>query len=76
MINDRENGVLVAVGDTQAIADAIEMVATDAELQQTLSENAKRHAVSAFDIRVMLDAYEQVYDGLIAARNERSVANL
>ena len=74
LITDRQNGLLVGVEDIQAIADAIEMVAADRDLQKTLSENAKKHAISAFDIQVMLDAYEQVYNRLITARDEKPVS--
>lgn len=61
LITDRENGVLVNVGNPQAIADGIEMVTADAKLRKTISQNARKHAISTFDIQVMLDAYEQVY---------------
>jgi len=65
LITDRENGVLVEVGDPQAIADGIEMVASDSDLQKTLSENARKYAMSTFDIQIMLDAYAQVYEDSI-----------
>ncbi len=61
LITDRENGWLVEVGDPQAIADAIEIVAVDPVLQDDLSEKARKHAIQTFDIQVMLKAYEQVY---------------
>lgn len=67
LITDQENGVLVKVANPQAIADAIERVATDPVLQKTLSENARKHAVSTFGIQVMLDAYEKVYNRLTTA---------
>ena len=67
LITNRVNGVLVDVGVPQAIADGIELVAADPALQKTLSSNAKKHAVSTFDIQVMLDAYQQVYDGLLSS---------
>ena len=70
LITDRENGILVDVEDPQAIADAIEMVVADTSLQKTLSENARKHAVSAFDIQVMLDAYEQVYKRLMSTEGK------
>jgi len=61
LITDRESGWLVEVGNPQAIADAIEIVAADPDLQYKLSENARKHAIATFDIQVMLKAYEQVY---------------
>lgn len=69
LITDRKNGVLVEVGNPRVLADAIEMVAADPDLQKTLSENANKHAVSTFDIQVMLDAYEQVYKSLFVAED-------
>ena len=61
LISDKKNGVLIDVGNPQVIADGIEMVIADSDLRKTISQNAKKHAISTFDIRVMLDAYEQVY---------------
>ena len=65
LITERENGLLVDVSVPQAIAAGVEMVVADPVLQQKLSENARKHAVSKFDIQVMLDAYEQVYSRFI-----------
>jgi glycosyltransferase involved in cell wall biosynthesis len=62
LITDRENGVLIEVGSPQAIADGIEMVTADNGLRTRMSQNAKKYAISTFDIQVMLDAYEQVYN--------------
>jgi len=69
LITDQKNGVLVEVAKPQAIADALKKVATDTGLQKTLSENARKHAVSNYDIQVMLDAYERVYNRLIVAED-------
>jgi len=66
LITDRENGWLVEVGNPKAIADAIEMVAADPGLKNKLSEKARKYAMEVFDIQVMLNAYEQVYDCIIA----------
>ena len=62
LITDQENGVLVDVGSPHAIADGIEMLTADPDLRKTISQNARKHAISTFDIQVMLDAYEQVYN--------------
>ncbi len=69
LITDRGNGLLVEISNPQAIADAIEKVAADAGLQKTLSENARKHALSTFDIQVMLNAYEHIYDHLMATED-------
>ena len=65
LITNGENGVLVEIGRPEAIAEAIEKVASDSDLQEKLSENARKHAVSTFDIQVMLAAYTQIYDRLM-----------
>lgn len=70
LVTDRESGLLVEIGDPQAIADGIEMVAASSDLQKTMPENARRHAISTFDIQVMLDAYEQVYNCLITSEDK------
>ena len=41
LITDMENGVLIEVGNPQAIANGIEMVSADPDLQKSLSENAR-----------------------------------
>ena len=64
LITDRENGVLVNIGDPYAITDGIEMVMADAGLRKVMSQNARKHAISTFDIQVMLGAYRSVYDCL------------
>ena len=69
LITDGENGVLTAVGDPDAIAKALETVASDTELQHKMAQNAKNHAVETFDIKVMLDAYERVYDRFLGISN-------
>jgi glycosyltransferase involved in cell wall biosynthesis len=72
LITDEKNGLLVEVGRPEVIADAIEKVATDPGLQEKLSENARKHAVSTFDIQVMLNAYGQVYDRLLVMEDRKS----
>ena len=66
LIRDRENGWLVEVGNPGAIADAIESLAADTRLQAALGEQARRHAVETYDMKVMLEAYEDIYDRLLA----------
>ncbi len=66
LISDRDSGWLVEVGNPQALADAIETVAADAGLRARLGENASRHAMATFDIGVMLGAYRQEYERLLA----------
>jgi glycosyltransferase involved in cell wall biosynthesis len=67
LITDRENGWLVDVGNPEAIAGAIERVAADDDLRSSLSAHARAHAISTFDLGVMLDAYGDIYDRLLTA---------
>lgn len=66
LIRDRENGWLVEVGNPDAIADAIDSLARDTRLQTALGEQAGKHVVETYDIKVMLEAYEDIYDRLLA----------
>lgn len=44
LINDGENGILVPVGDTYALADAMRKLLADEGLAQKISENALKLA--------------------------------
>ena len=66
LVTDRENGWLVKVGNPGAIADAVDLLASDPELRATLAENARKHAVETYDIGVMLNAYEEIYQNITA----------
>ena len=65
LIRDEKNGRLVEPGSPQAIAEAIESLATDSALRTALAEQAVRDAVSKFDVDVMFDAYQGIYDRLL-----------
>lgn len=64
LLTDQVNGQLVEVGNSKALADAIKILAADPKMRNTLSERARKHAEDTFDISVMLNAYEQIYDQL------------
>jgi glycosyltransferase involved in cell wall biosynthesis len=68
LVSDRENGWLVEVGNPRAIADAIQQVAGDPGLRARLAENARQYAIETFDISVMLQAYQTLYEQLINNR--------
>ena len=65
LITDRENGWLVEVGKPGAIADAIDSVMAEPEVQRKLADNAHNYATRTFDIKVMQDAYTELYASLI-----------
>jgi glycosyltransferase involved in cell wall biosynthesis len=64
LVSDGENGLLVDIGDSAAIAEALDGLAADTGLQATLSQQARQHVIETFDLSVMLAAYQQVYDAL------------
>lgn len=64
LITDGENGVLADIGDSRAIADALEILTADSGLQETLSHQARKYAIETFDLSVMLAEYEKIYDML------------
>ena len=69
LITHQENGWLVEVGDPHAIAKAIETVAPDHGLCNALGESARKYAINTFDIQVMLNAYQQLYERSIKTGN-------
>jgi glycosyltransferase involved in cell wall biosynthesis len=66
LLTEGESGLLVDVGNPDAIAQTIEKLSTDTELQLKLAKNAKAYAVETYDIQVMLDAYKLLYDNFIS----------
>lgn len=64
LITDGENGVLADIGDSRAIADALDRLAADTGLQETLAHQARNYAIETFDLSVMLAEYEKIYDTL------------
>ncbi len=68
LITHRENGMLTEVGNPAAIAEAIEMLASDPELQIKIARKAKTHAIETYDIQVMLGAYARLYDRFLDRR--------
>jgi len=64
LVSDGENGLLVEIGNSRAIADALDLLAADTGLQETLAQQAREYAIETFDLSTMLAEYEKVYDVL------------
>jgi glycosyltransferase involved in cell wall biosynthesis len=64
LVSDRENGLLVDIGNSRAIADTLESLADNTGLQATLAQQARKHVIQTFDLSIMLAEYEKVYDVL------------
>lgn len=62
------NGLLVPVGDTTALADAIGRLASDAELRQGYGSRSREIAEAEFSEAAVVDQYLHVYDQATRAR--------
>lgn len=58
VIKDRENGLLVPVGDAQGIADALALFADDVELRERCAHHAKE-VTERYNPQKILDQWEQ-----------------
>jgi len=59
-------GLLVDVRSPQAVAGAMLRLAEDAEMRITLGRAARRSAWHRFRLEHVVDAYEKVYDEVLA----------
>ena len=66
LVVDDETGHLVDPGDWQGMARQIIAYATDPSLRRRQGLAGRQRAVEAFSIRAMVDAYLDLYDGLLA----------
>ena len=72
-MND-STGVLVPVGDAEAMANAIDGLLSDDTLRRRMGENAAKDAQERFDLRRHANDYLQWYEQLRRARPKRSVS--
>ncbi len=66
VLRDGENGFLVAPGDTDAFADRLIGLLTDADLRRRLGARAAASIGSEFDIDGMVRAQEELYETLLS----------
>ncbi|MGH7961809.1 MAG: glycosyltransferase family 4 protein [Candidatus Binatia bacterium] len=64
LIRDHDTGLLVPPGDPQALAAAIDQVASDPELARRLGRNARQRAEELMNGRQMVLAIEELYQRL------------
>jgi glycosyltransferase involved in cell wall biosynthesis len=62
IVTHGENGWIVEAGSPQAIADAIVLLSAREDLCACLAKKGKDHAVSVFDMSVMINSYQRLYD--------------
>ena len=58
LIDNMENGILVPVDDTKALADAVDTLLGDEELRRTMSEKAKKRSVE-FDPEKVFESWKE-----------------
>jgi L-malate glycosyltransferase len=66
IIQDRETGRLVPIGDTHALAEAIRDLLDNPAERERLAQNAQRDARTRFSLSRMVDRTEQVYTEVTA----------
>lgn len=66
ILRDGESGLMVPPGDPQALAQGLERLLSDEPLRQRLAEAAREDAAARFDIQTMVDAYQAIYDAVLA----------
>lgn len=62
---DGENGFLVQIKDSDALAAALSKLIEDKELRQTMGLKAREFAVSKFDIKDVVQTHLDVYSSLL-----------
>jgi glycosyltransferase involved in cell wall biosynthesis len=61
LITSGHSGLLVAKGDDEALAGALERALSDAEMRITMAAAARAHLAEAFSTRRMLDRLDDIY---------------
>jgi glycosyltransferase involved in cell wall biosynthesis len=71
MVVDGRNGLLVAPGDSTALAEAMRQLLNDEELVNELGSNGRRTVEEQFDLDTMVRRTENVYSTLLAGGDLR-----
>jgi glycosyltransferase involved in cell wall biosynthesis len=64
-VSDGETGVLVPVGDPQALGAALLRLAQDGETRRRMGEAGRRRALERFTLDVCVAAYDRLYSELL-----------
>lgn len=65
IITHEKNGYLVDIDVPQQIANAIEKLANDTVLSKKLAFAGQQHAIKTFDIKNMINSYEDIYKNIL-----------
>jgi glycosyltransferase involved in cell wall biosynthesis len=64
-IEDGETGFVVPVGDVNAMAAAVRLLAEDPELRTRMGEQAQEVGLEKFDAAAAVTAWEDVFDQIL-----------
>lgn len=67
LIENEVSGLLVPVGDAQALADGIARLMNDAPLRQRLGQQGRQRILEHFSSEVLAARWEQLYKSLLSA---------
>lgn len=66
---DGENGFLIPIKDSDALASALKTLIDNPELRQTMGKKAREFAVSKFDINDVVKVHLDVYESVLKAQH-------
>jgi len=66
LIEEGESGLLVPPGDARALGGAMQYMLKNPEVRTSMGRASARRAVEHFDLRVMTEAYEELYRTTVA----------
>jgi glycosyltransferase involved in cell wall biosynthesis len=69
LVEDGRFGLLVPQRDAEALAKAMEYMLEDSGARRSMGRASARRAIERFDLKVMTEAYEDLYRATIAERN-------
>jgi sugar transferase (PEP-CTERM/EpsH1 system associated) len=64
LVQSGKNGMVIPVGDVEALAEALHEYVSDTVLRKVHGENSRNRAVAQFDISVMASGYNELYESL------------
>jgi colanic acid/amylovoran biosynthesis glycosyltransferase len=70
LVHDERNGLLVAPGDVNAVAEAVRMLLDDADLRNRLAQAAQEKVQSEFNIQTESQWLARILTNTLAGKNE------
>lgn len=61
-IDHNISGILIPVGDTEALKNALERLINDRDLREKFAKNARQKATDQFDIKTVISRYLEIYN--------------